>query len=134
MIAYILRYMIITVRDTKVLIAPDAGGDFISPTMLAWLWIKTALISMTKLTNAWPVQIICSQLATLVLEKSNDVKLFVLYLNIIYTPMILLNYVVFLTYQNFLIPVKVSFKSRRSPRKLYTGYLNVAGLFFSKQK
>ena len=87
--------MIITVRDTKVLIAPDAGGDFISPTMLAWLWIKTALISMTKLTNAWPVQIICSQLATLVLEKSNDVKLFVLYLNIIYTPMILLNYVVF---------------------------------------
>lgn len=85
MIASTLRCMIITVRDTKARIAPDAEGDFTSPTMLVWLWIKTALISMTKPTNAWHAPTICSQLATLVLEESNDAKLFVLYLNITYT-------------------------------------------------
>lgn len=79
MTAFIQRYMIITVKDTKVLIAPDAEKDFTFPTIAVWLWTKIALISMIKPTNAWNVQIICSQLAIPALDQSNDVKLFVLY-------------------------------------------------------
>jgi|LakMenE18May11ns_1017448.scaffolds.fasta_scaffold9816094_1 hypothetical protein len=36
--------------------------------------------------------------------------------------------------QNFLLPVKVYMSNRRSPLKLISGYLKVAGLFFSKTK
>ena len=36
--------------------------------------------------------------------------------------------------QNLRLPVTVSKKSRKSPIRLHSGYLNVAGRFFSKKK
>ena len=40
----------------------------------------------------------------------------------------------FIKNQNFLWPVKVYLSNRKSPLKLISGYLKVAGLFFSKTK